>query len=198
MNAADITTEHRGTDSRLRANILNRGIMAHNITYKPITDPSMMALVHQASYSFQMPFVPSTAGGPRNAQTVEGGLFVWDGANTRVDHGTAFQWVLNPWDSNFGKIRVWTGSSWAAAGYLKPDTAWHQVSFLVDPAGQRVELSIDGTQIAAPYSRTPKNGWGTEVAARLQAEAISIYPGSAATSAPQHEVLIKDWTWTRQ
>ncbi|MEU7902990.1 hypothetical protein [Actinoplanes sp. NPDC049118] len=198
VNDADITAEHRSTDSRLRANILNRGIMAHNITYKPVTDPSMMTLVHQASYSFQMPFVPSTAGGPRNAQTVEGGLFVWDGLNTRVDHGTAFQWLLNPWDANFGKIRVWTGSSWQAAGYLKPDTAWHQVSFLVDPSGQRVELSIDGTQISAPYSQTPKSGWGTEVSARLQAEAISLWPGSTATWGPQHEVLIKDWTWTRQ
>ncbi|RZU50709.1 hypothetical protein EV385_2489 [Krasilnikovia cinnamomea] len=197
VNAADITTEHRGADSRLRSNILNRGIMAHNITYKPVVDASMMTLVHQASYSFQMPFVPSTAGGPRNAQTVEGGLFVWDGANTRYDYGTAFQWVLNPWDANFGKIRVWTGSSWSAAGYLKPDTAWHQVSFLVDPSGQRVELSIDGTQIPAPFSRTTKNGWGTEVAARLQAEAISLWPGSTATWGPQHEVLVKDWSWTR-
>ncbi|GAB1695002.1 hypothetical protein [Krasilnikovia sp. M28-CT-15] len=103
----------------------------------------------------------------------------------------------HPWDANFGKIRVWTGTSWSAAGYLKPDTDWHRVSFLVDPTGQRVELTIDGTQIAAPFSKTTKNGWGTEVAARLQAEAISLYPGSTATWGPQHEVLVKDWTWTR-
>lgn len=201
VTSADISVEHRGTDSRLRANVLNRGIMAHVISFKRVTDVSMMKTVHQAGYSFQMPYVPSTAGGLRNAQTVEGGLFVWDGINTRVDHGTAFQWVLNPWQSNFGQIRVWTsanGGSWAAAGYLKPDTAWHNVSMTVDPVNQKVQLIIDGVNMNAPYSRTPKSGWGTDVSARLQTEAISIYPGATATWAPQHELLIRNWSWTRQ
>ncbi|BFU45883.1 beta strand repeat-containing protein [Krasilnikovia sp. MM14-A1004] len=198
---ADIAAEHRGTDTRLRANIQNRGIMAHVLSYKRVTDVTLMSTVQRGGYSFQLPYMPTTAGGPRNGQTVEGGLFVWDGMNTRVDHGTAFQWIVNPWDANFGQIKVWTsanGGSWAAAGYLKPDTAWHRVNFLVDPAGQRVELTIDGVSIPAPYSRTPKSGWGTDVSARLQAEAISLWPGANATWAPQHEVLIKDWTWSRQ
>ncbi|GLW30962.1 hypothetical protein [Actinoplanes regularis] len=198
VNDADIALENRGTDSLLRANVLKRGIMAHAISFKRITDVSMMQTVHQAGFSFQMPYVPSTAGGPRNAQTVEGGLFVWDGINTKVDHGTAFQWVLNPWQSNFGQIRVWTGNSWAAAGYLKPDTAWHNVSLMVDPVNSKVELLIDGVNMNAPYSRTTKSGWATAVSARLQAETISLYPGANATSGPQQEVLIRDWTWTRQ
>ena len=197
VTSADITTEHRGADSRLRANILNRGIMAHAISYKRVTEASLMQAVHQGSYSFQMPYLPSTAGGPRNAQTVEGGLFVWDGVNTKVDHGTAFQWVLNPWQSNFGQIRVWTGNSWATGGYLKPDTAWHDVSFMVDPANQKVRLIIDGVDLNAPYSRTPKTGWATTVSASLQVEAISLYPGANATTGPQHEVLVRNWNWNR-
>jgi hypothetical protein len=48
--------------------------------------------------------VPSTAGGAYSAQTVDIGLFVWEGATTQLDYGTAFQWVLNPWMSSFGDI----------------------------------------------------------------------------------------------
>ncbi|GGQ49940.1 hypothetical protein [Couchioplanes azureus] len=194
---ADIAAEHGGTQTRLRANVRNRGVMAHVLSFHRLTDVSMMAMAHRASYSFRMPYIPSTAGGARNAQTVEGGLFVWDGINTRVDHGTAFQWVLNPWQSNFGAILVWNGSGWINGGYLKPDTAWHAVSYLVDPVNQAVELVIDGVKLPAPYSRTPKSGWGTDVSARLQAEAISIWPGSTATWAPQHEAEFKNWSWTR-
>ncbi|GLY07051.1 hypothetical protein [Actinoplanes sp. NBRC 101535] len=201
VNSADITVENRAADSRVRANILNRGVMAHVISYKRVTDTSMMKTVQKANYQFAMPYVPSTAGGERNAQTVEGGLFVWDGLDTRVDHGTAFQWVLNPWDPNFGQIQIWTsanGGSWANGGYLKPDTAWHTVAMTVDPVKKKVELVIDGKNLNAPYSVTPKSGWGTDVSARLQVEAISIYPGASATWAPQHEVLVRNWKWTRQ
>ena len=201
VSSADIAVEHRGTDSRLRANVLNRGVMAHVISFKRVTDASMMKTVHKAGFSFQMPYVPSTAGGARNAQTVEGGLFVWDGIDTRYDYGTAFQWVLNPWQPDFGQILVWTsadGGSWAPAGYLEPDTEWHDVSFMVDPVNEKVRLIIDGVNLKAPFSRTPKSGWGTDVSARLQAEAISVYPGANATWAPQHEVLVRDWSWTRR
>jgi hypothetical protein len=202
VSAADITTEHRGTESRLRANLHNRAIMAHVLAYKPVTDPSMMTVTHRAGFSFRLPYLPSKAAGRhRNGQTIEGGLFVWDGSGTRVDHGTAFQWVLNPWEPLFGKLQVWTdrkGGSWATVGRLKPDKKWHTVNFLVDPVNQAVKLSIDGRGIPAPYSRTPKRGWGTNVSARLQAEAISLKPRSRATWAPQHEALIRDWHWTRQ
>jgi hypothetical protein len=198
---ADIAAEHRGADTRLRANVRNRGVMAHVLSYRPVTDATMMTLTHRAGFSFRLPYLPSKKGGPRNAQTVEGGLFVWDGPSTRVDHGTAFQWIINPWYRGFGKLQVWTGQnggSWAPAGYLKPDKKWHRVTFLVDPAGRRVELAVDGVRIPAPYSTTPKAGWGTTVSARLQAEAISLRPAAKATWAPQHEVLIKDWHWTRR
>ncbi|MFI7597531.1 hypothetical protein [Actinoplanes sp. NPDC049681] len=201
VSSADIAVENDGADSRLRANVLNRGVMAHVISFKRVTDESMMKTVHRAGFSFQLPYVPSTAGGSRNAQTVEGGLFVWDGVDTRVDHGTAFQWVLNPWQPNFGQILVWTsadGGSWAPGGYLEPDTAWHDVSFMVDPVKQKVQLIIDGVNLKAPYSQTPKDGWGTDVSARLQVEAISVFPGANATWAPQHEVLVRDWRWSRR
>ncbi|GGQ47893.1 hypothetical protein [Couchioplanes azureus] len=209
VNAADVTAEHLGRYSRLRANIANRGVMAHVLSFKRFTDDyplngdvSLMSCRHTASYQFRMPYLPATAGGAFNAQTVEGGLFVWDGLGTRVDHGTAFQWVLNPWLPNFGQLLVWSDGedgtgAWIAGGYLKPDTEWHTARFVVDPADQRVELSIDGNALPVPYCRTPKTGWGTDVSARLQAEAVSIWPGAKATWAPQHQVEVRNWHWLR-
>ncbi|OJF10522.1 hypothetical protein [Couchioplanes caeruleus] len=211
VNAADVTAEHLGGYSNLRANIANRGVMAHVLSFKrftddyPLSEPdsSLMRCSHRADYEFRLPYLPSTAGGPFNAQTVEGGLFVWDGLDTRVDHGTAFQWVLNPWLPNYGQIQVWSdgedgNGAWIPGGYLKPDTEWHSARFLVNPADRRVELSIDGTLFPAPYCRTPKIGWGTDVSARLQAEAISIWPGAKATWAPQHEMHVRNWRWVRK
>jgi hypothetical protein len=29
-------------------------------------------------------------------QTVEGGLFVWDVLQTKLDYGAAFHWIVNP------------------------------------------------------------------------------------------------------
>ncbi|MEV8509466.1 hypothetical protein AB0368_32185 [Actinoplanes sp. NPDC051475] len=201
VTSADVAAENRRSYTSLRSNVGHRGVMADALAYKRMTGATMMNVVHRAGYSFQLPSVPSTAGGSRNAQTVEGGLFVWDGAKSKVDNGTAFQWVLNPWVSNFGQLRVWSsanGGSWVPAGYLKPDTAWHTVTFQVNPVAQKVELTVDGGVLPATYTKMPKASWGTDVSARLQVEAISLWPGSAATSAPEHEVWIKDWNWTQE
>ncbi|MFI7599046.1 hypothetical protein, partial [Actinoplanes sp. NPDC049681] len=201
VTSADVAADNRRDYTSLRANVGHRGVMADALAYKRMSGATMMNVIHRAGYSFQLPSVPSMAGGARNAQTVEGGLFVWDGAKSKADHGTAFQWVLNPWVSNFGQLRVWSdanGGSWVPAGYLKPDTAWHTVTFQVDPVAQKVQVTVDGVALSAPYTRLPKAGWGTDVSARLQVEAISLWPGSAATSAPEHEVLVKDWNWTQE
>ncbi|MFI7602149.1 hypothetical protein [Actinoplanes sp. NPDC049681] len=199
VTGTDVSADDRRSYTSLQSNVGRRGVMADALSYTRSTGASMMNAIHKAGYSFQLPSVPSTAGGALNAQTVEGGMFVWDGANTRLDNGAAFQWVLNPWLPNFGQIRVWSdtnGGTWIPAGYLKPDTAWHSVTFQVNPMQQQVEVTLDGSVVAAPYTKLPKASWGSDVSARLQVEAISLWPGSAATSAPAHEVLVKDWSWT--
>ncbi|SNY66629.1 hypothetical protein SAMN05421748_13082 [Paractinoplanes atraurantiacus] len=190
VTASDIAVEHVGGYSRLRANVNRRGIMAHVIAYKKVTGSGLMRVTHRGGYAFRLP-VPAVNG---TAQTVEGGLFVWDG---HLDHGTAFQWELNPWLTTFGQLSVWTGDAWVAAGVKKPDTAWHTVNYTVTPAKKTVQLVLDGRKLPVPYSTTPKTGWGTGVAARLQAEAISVFPGAHATTAPSHEVHVRNWNWTR-
>jgi hypothetical protein len=194
----DITVEHYATHSLLRANIRNRGAMAHVISFKRITDLAMMTAAHQAKFQFRMPYIPKPQGGQTyNAQSLEGGFFVWDGAGTRLDYGTAFQWMLNPWLATFGDFRRWNGTTWEATGVRIPvDTAWHDAAFTLDVPTQEVNLTIDGMSLGAYFTETTKDSWGTDTSARFQAECVSLYPSSTATTAPQHQVEFRNWEWS--
>lgn len=109
VSISDIETIHYSTYSELRANIHRRRIMAHNITFKRIIDDNAFEYVHTCRFKFRLPYLPSTDNFDLNAQTLEGGIFVWDGSRTRLDYGVGFQWVLNPWMDIYGEIRTWTG-----------------------------------------------------------------------------------------
>jgi hypothetical protein len=194
----DIKTVHTGNYSELYANVRRRVIMAHNITFERIVEDKALHYIHTAMFEFRLPYLPvadETAG--LNAQTLEGGLFIWDGGGTRLDYGIAFQWGLNPWD-RFGEVRTWTdinGGRWAAVGHLAPDTGWHELKMAIDYPRQTTALWIDNQHYLTRYTATPKpETWGTETAARLQVEIVSIYPEPAGLRA-MHAVRFRDWTW---
>jgi hypothetical protein len=58
------------------------------------------------------------------------------------------------------------------------------------------ELAIDGITYSSNYlSKTTKDAsWGTEVAARLQAEIVSIYPEPTGLKAA-HKAQFRNWRW---
>lgn len=199
VNGTDIGADHFSRYSKLSANSNERGVMAHNITYHRVIDGAALLMMHDASFEFRIPFVPSTSGGAHNAQTFEGGLFIWDGRNDRLDYGLAFQWVLNPWAPEFGAIRAWTptpdGPAWSQISRLEPDDSWHSVWFGYDHATGSTGLAIDGRMMPVSLTETSKaDSWGTDIEARLQAEIISIYPGEA-DNAPSHVAEVRDWSW---
>lgn len=195
----DIETVNYGTHSELHANVLKRGIMAHNIAFSRVIDDQAFNYTHLCEYQFRLPYLPQTNNWDLNAQTLEASIFIWDGGDTRLDYGMAFQWILNPWMSSFGDIWCWTGTNggqWAPSGYLAPDTEWHTVSMVYDHQLQATSLLIDGNAFACAYSAIPKAAsWGTETAARLSAEIISIYPGEQSTG-PMHTAEFRNWSWT--
>lgn len=200
---SDIETVHFDTYSELRANIVPRAIMAHNITFLRIIDLKALQTFHTCGFKFRIPFTPTQdANAIMNAQTFEGGIFIWDGANTRLDHGMAFQWGLNPWD-RFEEMRIWTGTSWQSVGKLvfaKEPTSdgskWYDVKMLLDPDRETTALLFDGVHFATQYSKTTKPAdWGTEMAARLQAEIISVDPRPGCTIKASHKAQVKDWYW---
>ena len=195
VNIADISSPDTPNYSILKANIQKRRIMAHNITYTKETNPITMNCLHQAEYKFKLPYTIATSNTDFNGQTVEGGLFVWDGSNTELDHGLAFQWVINPWDPNYKALRYWDGSNWLPLGVLEPDTEYHTVKFELDIPAATAYITIDNTQFSLNvYSTTPKTGWSTITEARFQAETISIFPAPTG-NVPTQEVYFKDWNW---
>jgi len=197
VSKADIETIHHTTHSELRANLQRRQIMAHNLMYKKVIDPTVVDHVHFCFYEFRLPFLPTKGNSEDNAQTLEGGFSLWDGATTRINFNSAFQWVLNPY-RDAGTVRVWTtvdSGSWQPAGVLPVDTEWHRVLFLIDYQYQTGSLTIDGI----PYLTTPStnrgpSGWGRDISATLAAEIISIYPGGGAYGA-LHRAEFRNWRW---
>ena len=193
----DIATIHYGTYSELQANILKRRIMAHNITYRRITESTALDFVHTFECKFVLPYLPSTGNTTLNAQTIEGGLFIWDGRTTRLDYGLGFQWGLNPWD-RLGELRCWTdigGGQWRPVGYLAPDLSWHTLKIVFDFRRQTTALLIDEKHYPSRFTGTSKPAeWGTEIAAGVQIEIISVYPGELGNGA-MHKAHFKDWLW---
>ncbi|WP_010136550.1 hypothetical protein [Ochrovirga pacifica] len=192
----DIETEHQDSLSVLSANVSNRYIMTHNITYKKIVSDSLVLMKHKASYKFKIPYTVSTQNTTNNGQTVEGGLFVWDGSDTQLDYGLAFQWIVNPWVPEFGEVHYWDGAYWQYLTTLPVDTLYHSIVFELNFRSYQAFITIDGVLYTQNViSTTPKQGWGNTVDGRLQAEVISIYPSEYAESIPVQEVYFKDWEW---
>ncbi len=195
---SDLAASHHGTHSTLSANVWQRGVMAHNINFRRVIDNEALNNVHASSFEFRLPFLPEIGGWPNNAQTIEGGLFVWDGSGTRKDIGVGFQWLLNPWMADQGDMRYWhraQAGSWKKGGYLQPDTEWHRMEFIVDPTANWGQVFVDGVQISSHWvSEDKESSWGTETAARLQLELISLWPGDNAV-APSNQVEFRNWYW---
>lgn len=195
VSLSDMSRVDKTNRSILKANTHNRRIMAHNLTYHKIVDSSAMTSVHEAEYKFKLPYVISTANTDFNGQTVEGGLFVWDGPDTQLDYGLAFQWIINPWDSNYKAIMYWDGIAWQSLGTLEPDTSYHTIKFSLDIPNETAYLTVDGVGFTQNiFSSTTKTGWSSIIEARFQAETISIYP-PATGPVPKQKVNFKDWQW---
>lgn len=139
-----------------------------------------------------------------NAQTLEGGIFLWDGLTTRLAYGLGFQWILNPWGvtgSQFGDIRAWTDindGEWVNVGHINPDTQWHEVNMSLDFRGQATLLTIDGLPYTSYFAGTSKpDDWASANVALFQAEIISIWPGDSDIRA-LHKAQFSNWFWNWQ
>lgn len=194
----DIETLQNEGFSEIRANVRRRRVMAHNITFRRITDDAALRSIQTFGFKFRLPYLPVPDARKEEAgQTVEAGVFTWDGNGSRLDHGVAFQWLVNPWLPNFGEIRCWNakdGGSWLPAGLtLKPDTEWHEVRLTVDMRRKTTAISIDGRVVSSAFTALPKPAaWGRTTDARAQIEAISVFPGEKGAL---HRVEVRDWFW---
>ncbi len=196
----DIRTVHQAGYSEVQANIEQRVIKAHNITFKRITDPAAFNYYHVCSVSFRLPYLPQQdTSSTLNGQTMECGIFIWDGPGKRKDFGMAFQWLINPWgdeEDPQGTIRVWNGAGWIHVGQKTVDTKWHTAKMAVDFTRKTTQLIIDNKYYPSQYSTTTKpSWWGRTVDARFQVEAVSIDPREANIMKALHKVQYRNWKW---
>lgn len=198
VSLSDLETLHYGTHSELKANILLRGIMAHNITFKRFIADDVFDFIHTFGYKFRLPYLPSIDNEGLNPQTIEGYIGLWDGGDTRLDYDTGFQWYINPWGPDTGDLRTWTdidGGKWASVGHLPLDMEWHELRIVLDVRRETTALLIDGVHYLSRFNRTPKPAdWGTETSATITAEIISMYPGESQDGT-LHISEFKDWYW---
>ena len=196
VSMLDIETSHSETLSEVRANIRQRDVMAHNITYRRERDELALDFVHSFTCEFRLPYMPSIENTEENGQTLEAGLFVWDGMVNKLDYGMAFQWGLNPYE-RFGEVRSSiegvSAAMWEPVGYLEPDTEWHTFTMIVDYPNQTTLLRIDDVTYTSYFVGFSKR-WPAAISAGIQVEAISIYPGMTAHGA-LHRVEYRNWRW---
>jgi hypothetical protein len=197
VTMTDIETIHASTHSELRANLQGRSIMAHNLMIKKITDAAALEHIHFCTYEFRLPFLPTQGNSELNAQTLEGGVVLWEGAVARLKHNVGFQWGLNP-SQGFGVLRVWTSAdngSWQEIGLLPVDQAWHRVQLMLDYPYRIGSLRIDDVSYQAALAITPgPTTWGSDISVTMSAEIISIYPGSGVAGA-LHIAEFRNWRW---
>mgnify|MGYP007070989602 CR=1 FL=1 len=110
-NVGDITIVDATENSSIYANIARRDIVAHNISCLRIREVTAFDYLHHCQYKFRIPYQIRKPASPSEnpqitdfAETIEGGLFCWDGLGTqdpngnRYDYGLGYQIVVNPFD----------------------------------------------------------------------------------------------------
>ena len=124
-----------------------------------------------------------------NPQAVHIMIQLWDGRNAlfqsnKTTREAVIYWDLNPWASDYGKIKVYTNpASLVETGItLTPDTNWHSFEVVADLATQKyVSITIGGEtrdlshlEMARVYQPT----WGDEVALIITTESLASWPGT--------------------
>ncbi|MEK7686078.1 MAG: hypothetical protein AAB466_11710 [Verrucomicrobiota bacterium] len=136
----------------------------------------------------RLPVVPKASTAQRqNPQAIHLMIQLWDGrnalwtANKQTLEGAVY-WNLNPWTTDYGRIKVYTHPlALADIGLmLTPDTNWHRFSLTVDFAARRyISVNIDDEAAEVgnvALAQVAQPGWGNEVALSLTTESMAAWP----------------------
>jgi hypothetical protein len=139
-------------------------------------------------------------------QSVNFVMFLYDGNNTfgqgaHRNLEACAEWVLNPWDPNYGKLMVLdragilvdTGLS------IAPDTQWHHIEYCVNfRTEQYVSLSVDGKSVNFSGDRmyeTLHPEWDKTIATFTTLEVTNGWPGDPAQYVCYWSQEFRNYVW---
>ncbi len=107
----------------------------------------------------------------------------WDGRNSRYTREAVIYWELNPWEPDFGEVRVYTGQppQLLDTGLtIKPDTQWHSFRLVANFATEQYEsVTVDGQtrDLQADLARAYHPDWQHDFSFIVTAESMNAWPG---------------------
>jgi len=144
--------------------------------------------------SLRLPAVPApSVVQTQNAQTVQMMIQVWDGreklwdSNSNALEATMY-WDLNPWNADFGKVKIYTMNTGALALVntgitVPPDTNWHTFELVADFSNRTfISAGMDGIVVnlsAVSIAQVTHTDWSTNVAISMTAESMNTWPGAS-------------------
>lgn len=135
-----------------------------------------------------------------NPQAVHFMIQFWDGRNQLGDFNKwtregVIYWDLNPWEEDYGKIKIYSNSLELIDTGIKifPDTNWHQFDLTIDLTTQKyISISIDNFQVDLSefnLARVYHPEWGSDLMISITTESMATWPG---------EACVYPFTWTTQ
>lgn len=151
--------------------------------------------VYEYTGQVNLPTLPiSDTNQIKNPQAVHMMIQLWDGRNALFPsnkttlEGTIY-WELNPWSTEYGKIKVYTNPLILTDTGIKliplSTTHWHTFTLIADFRSQKyVSITIDGdTRNLSNFelARVPQPSWGKEVSLSITTESLASWPQQSCT-----------------
>jgi hypothetical protein len=208
-----MVTDSSGGWTNVTANVKPRNVFVNaianyrNTNTTPDGQPIQLA-IYRYIYAVRLPSVPvASQTNPINAQVVHQMIQFWDGSNTlwQANKHTleaSIYWSLNPWQSDFGDIYVYTtdvNGNLARINtgiVLKPDTNWHVFDVRADLKNKIfMGIAVDNNWdplTNVPLAEVSHPNWGGDLSLIFTAESMNCYPGPNATYVNSWTTQFKD------
>ncbi|MBI2440091.1 MAG: fibronectin type III domain-containing protein [Lentisphaerae bacterium] len=181
------------------ANANRTNIFVNAIGYRKFTETytngqAVSLGIYRYRGSLRLPAVPApSVVQTQNAQTAQMMIQVWDGREELWDSNSnsleaTMYWDLNPWNADFGKVKIYTMNTGALVLVntgitVPPDTNWHTFELVADFSNRTfVSAGMDGIVVnlsTVSIAQVTHTDWSTNVAISMTAESMNTWPGDS-------------------
>lgn len=210
-NAGDVAFRSYPDHAEVTSNPLVRHTYVNAIGFRPFYETFTNGYpIGLFSYTYtaqvRLPVLPAPdVRQTNNPQAVHVMIQLWDGRNglwpaAKHTLEATIYWDLNPWTPDYGKIKIYSGSSLTPTNSgltLKPDTAWHTLRVTADFQRQEyLGIEVDALKVDLPGTALAQRdhsldtGWATDNSVKLSltTESLAAFPANPGNR----------FTWTTQ